>query len=33
MVLGFSTHSRRPDQWLLVGIIRVDLLGSDDLFG
>lgn len=32
MVLGFSTHSRRHRQWLLVGIIRVDLPQSDDLF-
>lgn len=24
VVLGFSTHSRRQNQWLLVGVIRVD---------
>jgi hypothetical protein len=25
MVFGFGTHIRRPNQWLLVGVIRVDI--------
>ena len=38
LVLGFSTHSRRNvtygtnNQWLLVGLIRLDEAAQDDLF-
>ncbi len=38
LVLGFSTHSRRnvtydtENQWLLVGLIRLDVETQDDLF-
>lgn len=38
LALAFSTHSRRnvtygtPNQWLLVGIIRIDESKQDDLF-
>jgi hypothetical protein len=38
LVLGFSTHSRRnmtygmKNQWLLVGLIRLDFETQDDLF-
>jgi hypothetical protein len=32
LVLGFSTHSRRVGQWLLVAIIRVDIDTTKDLF-
>lgn len=38
LVLGFSTHSRRnvtygtKNQWLLVGLIRLDFESQDDLF-
>lgn len=38
LVLGFSTHSRRnvtygtKNQWLLVGLIRLDVATQDDLF-
>lgn len=39
LALAFSTHSRRnithgtPNQWLLVGIIRLDEYNQGDLFG
>jgi len=31
MAMAFSTHSRRPDQWLLVGLIRLDHSDQGDL--
>lgn len=30
LCLGFSTHSRRTNQWLLVGVIRLDPSGQGD---
>jgi hypothetical protein len=33
MVFGLGTHARRKDQWLLVGILRVDIDATPDLFG
>ncbi|PHR59870.1 MAG: hypothetical protein COA47_08790 [Robiginitomaculum sp.] len=32
LCLAFSTHSRRNQQWLLVGLIRLDANHQDDLF-
>lgn len=38
LALGFSTHSRRnatygmDNQWLLVGLVRLDVVSQDDLF-
>lgn len=32
MVFGLGTHSRRKSQWLLVGVIRVDIDATPDLF-
>lgn len=32
MVFAMGTHSRRPEQWLLVGVIRLDLLKQEQLF-
>ncbi len=33
MVFGLGTHARRKDQWLLVGVLRVDIDPTPDLFG
>lgn len=32
MVFGMGTHSRRPEQWLLVGVIRLDETNQVSLF-
>lgn len=32
MVFAMGTHSRRPEQWLLVGVIRLDETPQSDLF-
>ena len=32
MALAMGTHSRRPDQWLVNGVIRLDRAGHGDLF-
>lgn len=32
MVFAMGTHSRRPEQWLLVGVIRLDDTPQSDLF-
>jgi hypothetical protein len=32
MVFAMGTHSRRPEQWLLVGVIRLDEMPQADLF-
>lgn len=32
MVFAMGTHSRRPEQWLLVGVLRLDETHQTDLF-
>lgn len=32
MVLAMGTHSRRPDQWLVNGVVRLDEVNQQDLF-
>jgi hypothetical protein len=32
MVLAMGTHSRRPEQWLINGIIRLNRISQDSLF-
>lgn len=31
MVFGMGTHSRRPEQWLLVGVLRLDTVTQASL--